>query len=82
MGGSPCISGHRIRVADVVRRWAMHEGDRQMAEVLAGYPGVSQEQIEAALAYYGAHKDEIDAYIAEEEAIYKKELEEQRRRST
>lgn len=82
MGGSPCIAGHRIRVADVVRRQAVHEGDDQLAKVLAGYPGVTKEQIEAALAYYAAHKDEIDAYIAEEDAIYKEGLEQQRRRST
>lgn len=79
MGGSPCIAGHRIRVADVVRRWKMNAGSDQMAEVLSSWPQISREQIEMALRYYTEHEAEIDEYIAEEDALYKKALADQRR---
>jgi uncharacterized protein (DUF433 family) len=70
MGGSPCIAGHRIRVADVVR-WRSLYGEKDlMAAVERGWPHITREQIEAALAFYAEHKKEIDDYIAEEDAIY------------
>lgn len=66
MGGSPTIAGHRIRVADIVSQLRLR-GD--VAGVYNAYPHLTLAQIKVALAFYEKHKDEIDDYIREEEAL-------------
>jgi uncharacterized protein (DUF433 family) len=77
MGGSPCIAGHRIRVADVVR-WQSRFGKNLVAEAHRGW-FITREEVEVALAFYAKHKKEIDDYIAEEDALYQKSLADQHR---
>lgn len=48
MSGKPCIRGLRITVANVLRQLANH---RTPAEVLASYPYLEVEDIDACLAY-------------------------------
>jgi uncharacterized protein (DUF433 family) len=66
MGGSPTIAGHRIRVADIV-------GQLRLCEDLKGvhkaYPHLTMAQIKVALEFYEKHKDEIDEYMREEQAL-------------
>jgi uncharacterized protein (DUF433 family) len=66
MGGAPTIAGHRIRVADIVTKLRLH-GDP--AGVHKAYPHLTMAQIKVALDFYEKHKDEIDQYIREEEAL-------------
>ena len=66
MGGSPTIAGHRIRVADIVGQLRLY-GD--VAGVHKAYPHLSMAQIKIALDFYEKHKDEIDEYMREEEAL-------------
>jgi len=65
-GGSPTIAGHRIRVTDMVGQLRLH-GD--VAGVHKAYPHLTMAQIKVALDFYEKHKEEIDEYIREEEAL-------------
>ncbi len=48
MSGRPCIRGLRVTVANVLRQLANH---RTPAEILASYPYLEAEDIDACLAY-------------------------------
>jgi uncharacterized protein (DUF433 family) len=48
MSGKPCIRGLRVTVANVLRQLANH---RTPAEILASYPYLEAEDIDACLAY-------------------------------
>ncbi len=48
MSGKPCIRGLRVTVANVLRQLANH---RTPAEILAFYPYLEAEDIDACLAY-------------------------------
>ncbi len=48
MSGKPCIRGLRVTVANVLRQLASH---RTPAEILASYPYLEAEDIDACLAY-------------------------------
>ena len=48
MSGKPCIRGLRVTVANVLRQLANH---RTPAEVLASYPYLEAEDIDACLVY-------------------------------
>lgn len=47
-GGKPCIRGHRIWVSLVLDRLA---SGSKVAEILADYPGLVEEDILACIAY-------------------------------
>jgi uncharacterized protein (DUF433 family) len=58
-GGRACISGHRIRVADIV---VWHEKHGYCPEeIIAMFPGITLADVYAALAYYFDNRDEIEA---------------------
>jgi uncharacterized protein (DUF433 family) len=66
-GGKPHITGHRIKVQDVA---VWHERLGQSPEeIVATYPTVDLAQVYAALAYYHAHRPEIDADIRADEEL-------------
>ena len=48
MSGKPCIRGLRVTVANVLRQLANH---RTPAEILASYPYLEAEDIDACLTY-------------------------------
>lgn len=52
MGGKPCIKGTRIPVDIIVDYVASGE---TIAEVLEGYPDITEEDVRAALAYAADH---------------------------
>ncbi len=66
-GGKPHLVGHRIKVQQVAI-WHEKLG-MSPDEIAATYLGLSLPAIHAALAYYHAHRDEIDADIAEDEKL-------------
>lgn len=68
-GGEPVIVGTRTPVRTIVEQFYwVYPGD--MDEVHRSLPHLTREQIEAALAYYDAHRAEIDADFARhEEAV-------------
>lgn len=56
-GGRPRIAGHRITVQDVV---VWHERLGLSADEIATEDGLSLAGVDAALAYYDDHREEID----------------------
>jgi uncharacterized protein (DUF433 family) len=65
-GGRPCLKGTRTTVHIVA---AHHLGGMSAEEILDGFPRASLAGIHAALAYYYAHKAEVDADLAEDAAF-------------
>jgi uncharacterized protein (DUF433 family) len=64
-GGKPHIAGHRIKVQHVA---IWHERMGMTPEAIAAtYPTLSLPAVYAALAYYHAHRSEIDADIEADE---------------
>src|SRR5262245_9238336 len=60
------IAGHNIRVQDIV---VMHDRlGMSVEEIVEQLPTISIADVDAALAYYRDHRDEIDAKIAEDNA--------------
>jgi uncharacterized protein (DUF433 family) len=51
-GGQPCIRGMRIRVADILE---LDAAGLSSAQILADYPDLEAEDLEAALRY-AAHR--------------------------
>jgi uncharacterized protein (DUF433 family) len=64
-GGRPCIDGTRVRVVNIV---FLEKRGYQPEQMLEKYPDLNLAQVHAALAYYYDHPEEIEAYIAEDEA--------------
>ena len=68
-GGKPRLSGHRIRVQDIVI-WHERMG-LSPDEIVYHYPSITLADVYAALAYYHDHLDDIRQQIAEGEAFVK-----------
>jgi uncharacterized protein (DUF433 family) len=64
-GGKPHLLGHRIKVQHVAV-WHERMG-MTPEEIVANHPGLSLSAVYAALAYYHAHRTEIDADIVADE---------------
>jgi uncharacterized protein (DUF433 family) len=67
VGGRPRIDGTRVTVQSIAicyKRGMMPE------EIVFQYGYLSAAQVYAALAYYHAHQDEIEAAIKAEEELY------------
>jgi len=62
LGGKPCISGRRIAVEHIV---VWHERLGMSADEIAGEHDLELADIYATLAYYFAHREEIDQSIRE-----------------
>lgn len=60
LGGEPIVRGTRISVRSVVlaaREYGVPEG------VIQAYPQLSEADVHGALAYYEAHRAEMERYI-------------------
>jgi uncharacterized protein (DUF433 family) len=60
MGGKPCLRGLRVTVGTIVGLLA---AGRTGEEILAAYPYLEREDIQAALAYAAWRSEEIDVQI-------------------
>lgn len=65
-GGKPRIAGHRITVQNIA---VWHERLGKSADEICTEYGLSLSDVYAALAYYFDHREEIEASIAEGEAL-------------
>src|SRR5664279_5663622 len=65
-GGKACITGHRVRVLDVVV-WHEHQG-MTPDEIVSHFPTITLGDVHAALAYYFDHVDEIQQEMRAERA--------------
>jgi uncharacterized protein (DUF433 family) len=60
-GGEPTVRGTRVPVRAIVVAW----GDsHDLGSVLAAYPRLESDDVEAALEYYRRHRADIDESIA------------------
>lgn len=73
-GGKPRIAGHRITVQDVV---VWHERLGRSVDQIAGEYDLSLADVYAALAYYFAHREDIDRSIEESRAFIEEMKKEQ-----
>lgn len=65
-GGKPRIAGHRITVQDVA---VWHERLGRSVDQIASEYDLSLADVYAALAYYFAHREQIDRSIEESRAF-------------
>lgn len=73
-GGKACISGHRVRVMDIV---VWHEMRNYSAEeIIAMFPGITLADVYAALTYYFDNRQEIEADFVKDEALAKELMKE------
>lgn len=67
-GGRACITGHRIRVMDIVV-WYEFRG-YSADEIVGMFPGITLADVHAALAYYFDNMQEIqDEFAKDDEAM-------------
>jgi len=66
-GGRPQIAGTGVSVQRIVGWYKMGQTPE---EIVDQYGHLSLAQVYAALAYYHANSDEIEAYLAKEESDY------------
>ncbi len=75
VGGRPRIDGTRLSIMRVATWWQMGESAEEIVNKFdVGYLNLAQ--VYAALAYYHANKEKIDAEIVAEEAEYNRLAEE------
>jgi uncharacterized protein (DUF433 family) len=63
-GGEPVIRGTRVPVSSIVIEW---QRSKDVTKVREAFPRVDAAAIGEALAYYDAHREEIDNLIEENE---------------
>lgn len=68
-GNRPRIVGLRVSVQQIA---VLSKEGLSPEEIAEEFSFVTLAQVYAALAYYHANKNEIEAYLAEEEAEYKR----------
>lgn len=74
VGGRPRIDGTRVTVRSVA---LCYKQGLMPEEIVQQYERLTIAQVYAALTYYHANRDEIEADIAAENAIYDQALKEQ-----
>lgn len=74
--GKPRIDGTRLSVFSIGE--SVRQGGQSVGEVLDAYPDVTAEQIEAALAYYDSHPDEMAVLRDEAEQLVRRLREQSR----
>lgn len=65
VGGEPTIKGTRVSVAAIVQYHRLHGSVERIQEAI---PHLSTAAVEEALAFYEAHRAEVDHLIALDEA--------------
>ena len=63
-GGDPTIAGTRIPVQSIMVSYRMYGNVEQVQQA---FPRLGAADVEAALLYYGTHREEIDRLIEENE---------------
>ncbi len=62
MSGKPCIRGMRVTVSNVLRQLANH---RTRQEILASYPYLEEEDIDACLLFAADYADDEELVFAQ-----------------
>lgn len=67
LGRVPCIVGTGLQAWEII--WIYLSFERSFEQLSRWYDLLSTQQLEAALAYYAAFPDEVDADIAENDRM-------------
>ena len=59
-GGEPVVRGTRVPVRAIIVSW---RNEPDVNAMLEAYPRIPAAYVHQALAYYAAHRDELDARI-------------------
>ena len=70
-GGRPRIAGRRLSVQQIA---VLSKQGLNPQEIVREYEGLTLAQVHAALAYYYANTEEIEAYLVLEKAEYDREV--------
>ena len=76
--GGYYVAGVRVTLDSVVYAYLRGESPEG---VVRCFPALNLEQVNGAIAYYLAHRDEIDAYLVREKAEFNKMAAEARRKN-
>lgn len=71
-GGKPTLAGTRTTVHDVVANVRLYDGD--IERMVADFPGLTVETIEAVLDWYREHQEEIDGILRRRREAYERLL--------
>ena len=63
--GEPTLAGTRVPVRAIAVAWRFYPDVKRICQA---YPMLTPADVRAALAFYQANREEIDRYIAENEA--------------
>jgi uncharacterized protein (DUF433 family) len=77
-GGDPVLAGTRMGVHDIVSYWRLYDGDVQ--RVVDDFPHLMVGQVEAVLAWYRDHQEEIDAILRRRQEDHQRIVAESRAR--
>lgn len=75
-GGRPCVAGSGVSVLRIAGWYKMGLSPEEITDQYGGH--LTWAQVYAALAYYHANRDEIEAEMAAEEAEYDRLVAERR----
>ena len=75
-GGNPTLAGTRTTVHDVVANVRLYDGD--IERMVEDFPHLTVEVVEAILAWYRDHKEEIDDILRRRREEYQRLLAESR----
>jgi uncharacterized protein (DUF433 family) len=75
-GGNPTLAGTRTTVHDVVANVRLYDGD--IERMVEDFPHLTVEVVEAILAWYQEHKEEIDGILRRRCEEYQRLLAESR----
>jgi len=73
--GGYYVAGTRVSLDSVVIAWLRGESPLGIVE---SFPSLSLNQVNGAIAYYEAHREAIDAYLAQEKIEFERMREEAR----
>jgi uncharacterized protein (DUF433 family) len=75
-GGNPTLAGTRTTVHDIVANLRLYDGD--VERMVADFPHLTVEVIEATMAWYREHQEEIDDILRRRRERYERRLAEAR----
>jgi uncharacterized protein (DUF433 family) len=70
--GHPTLAGTRTTVHDIVANVKLYDGD--IERMVEDFPHLTVEVVEAVMAWYGDHKEEIDGILRRRRERYEHRL--------
>jgi uncharacterized protein (DUF433 family) len=71
-GGAPTLKGTRMGIHDIVSYYRIYSGN--VKRIAEDFPDLSVAQIEAALAWYEDHREEVDEILRQRQEGYERRV--------